>query len=137
MDQRFTRAWDDLDRARTRVGSFSKAIKGAPSRDLIAALAGVGSQDSVAANVLATELLNRQARAPFLGAFLVSATVFAAIFILDLVYTGTALILESGERGYVLAALTATSAVSSLFLFLVWKGRIRPPRLKAGSPPSY
>ena len=129
MDRRFGEVWKEMDSRRRAGEPLPDVLRRAPTRDLIAALAAAGERDPVAANALATELLNRQARAPFLGAFLVCVGVVAATFVVDTVLTGDPLLVlaESSLRGYVMAALTSVLGLLSLLLYVSWRGRIRWP----------
>lgn len=98
--------------------------------ELVGALASAGRRNSVMANAIATELLNRMRRAPFLGAFLVSLATLISIFGLDYAYTGTFLWLdvETGPRAAVLVGISLTLCLVSLFLMLAWRGRFRALR---------
>jgi hypothetical protein len=127
MDRRFRQVWEDMD-ARRRAGEpLSAMLRKAPTRDVIAALAGVGDQDPVAANVIATELLNRQARAPFFGAFLVCIGIAIATFVVDTILTGGPIhvLSESSARGYVMAGLSASVGVVALLMYVSWRGHLR------------
>jgi hypothetical protein len=130
MDRRYVEAWERL-RARRASGEPLPAIlRGCGSADLVAALAGAGRDDAVAANAIATELLNRQVRAPFFGAFLVSATVVLGIFVTDYLDTGTAFFLEGGARASLLAVVSGAAAVFSLLVYRLWRGSLPGLRMR-------
>ena len=127
MDSRFKHAWRDID-ARRRAGEpLAVLLRKAPTRDVIAALAGAAADDPVAANAIATELLNRQARAPFLGVFLVCTGFTLATFVVDTILTGNPLLVlaESSARGYIMAGLSALVAAFALLMYVSWRGRVR------------
>ena len=127
MDRRFERVWEKLQARRHAGEPLPDILKHASSRELIAMLAAGASHDAVTANAIATELLNRQERAPFLGAFLVAVSITLATFVVDTLLTGTPLftLTASSTRGYVLAALTSGVAAFSLLMYLSWRGKAR------------
>lgn len=99
-------------------------LDGSSTRQLVAALAAAAAGDDVSANAIATEILNRERRAPYLGAFLVSSTTLVLIYVLDYIYTRTLLILDTSPRAVILALFTGAIAGASLVTFLMWRGRL-------------
>lgn len=130
MDRRYAQAWEDIHARRRSGEPMSAILRHAPSKDLVAALAAVGKDDPVAANAIATELLNRQVRAPFLGAFLVSASLAIAVFVTDYVDTGTWVFLEGGTRATLLALVSVLTAVFSLLVYGLWRGSMPGLRMR-------
>lgn len=125
MDIRFQHAWEELAARREAGERMPDLLLKARTRDLIGALAGSAAQDPVAANAIATELLNRQLRAPFLGAFLVGVGLIVATFVVDEILTDAPLfaLSESSTRGYVVTAIAAVVACFSLVMLLAWRRR--------------
>lgn len=125
-DARFTRQWDALNERARPPASLAAAIRHAPSRSLVAALAAV--DEPVAANVIATELLNRLERARFLGAAVASAAALATFAVTEWAVTGTLVLEEATTRGHVLVGFLASVTVASAFCYALWLGRM--PRLR-------
>lgn len=125
MDRRFERVWRRMEEEKRAGVPFPEVIGKARNEELVAALAAASPRDAVAANALATELLNRLHRGPFLGAFVVSLTTVLLVYALDYVYTGTFLFLDIGPRANLLTALTVGMAGVSLASYLMWRGRLR------------
>lgn len=123
MDSRFKTVWDEFERRRDRGEPFDAILDRATVAELVAALAGAAKVDAVAANAIATALLNRERRAPFLGAFLVSFTTVVMIYVLDFAFTGTLLFLDSGLRAYLLVAFSGAVGLFSLCSWMLWRGR--------------
>lgn len=131
MDRRYEKAWRELNDRRSRGEPFDQVIQTASDRQLIASLAATGpDREPVAANAIATELLNRLHRKPYLGAFVVSSTTFVLLYVLDYVYTGTFLLLDDGARANLLAAFSFLTALVSLATWQMWRGRLARLRLK-------
>lgn len=122
MEARFRRVWLDMAARRDGGEPFERVVRTAPTATLVAALAAASEEDALAANVIATEILNRTRRAPYLGAFLVSVTMLGAIFALDFIYTGTPLFLDSGARAYALVGLSTGIALVSVASWFLWRG---------------
>lgn len=129
MEQRFSRVWRDIESRMDKGESLAVIIRKAPTRALVAALAAAPLDNPVAANAIATELLNRERRAPYFGAFLVGITILVLHITLDALYTGTPFILESGTRGYILQAGLVTTIAFSAVAFSMWRGRFRRLRM--------
>lgn len=136
MERRFVSIFDRLSERKTRGETFHGILKGSPNDELVAALAVAGKEDAVAANAIATELLNRLRRAPFLGAALVSLSIIVAIYILDFAYTGTFLLLDSNDHAPVLAALTAGLGVLTVLFLAMGLGAFRTLRMRLLGPPT-
>lgn len=128
MERRFSSVFDALAE-RVRGEGFRAILRQSDNDELVAALAAAGATDPVAANAIATELLNRLRRAPFLGAFFVSFTTLIMIYALDYLYTGTFLLLDSGPRGYILAGVSVGIAGLSALFLLMWRGAFRGLRM--------
>jgi len=127
MALRFEGSWDALARIPAGPGRAA-ALRHAPSRALIAALSAGAGRDPAFANAIATELLNRQQRAPFFGAFVASATFAVAIVVVDLLDTGTPFTLEGGPHEALMEVLTLAMAGLSLLAFFLWRGHL--PRFR-------
>jgi H+/Cl- antiporter ClcA len=129
MERRFTRAWHDLEERAENGGGLPRALSRTRTPDLVAALAGASKEDPVAANVIATELLNRTRRAPYMGACFVSVLVVFMTFIFELVYTGSFAFDEAHRRAWSIIILSATAAFFSFALYKRWLHL--PHRLRA------
>lgn len=123
MDSRFRREWEGLIAGKADGDSVTHV----PSEHLIAGLAAATDQDPALANAVATELLNRIRRAPYLGAALVSATLALATLLLDYLYTGTFLVLEGNGLWLIEVALVITASFS-LMAYAMWRGAL--PRVR-------
>lgn len=131
MDRRFERAWSHVAERRDRGERLDQIISGLSDEQLVAALATVGSnREPVAANAIATAMLNRLHRKPFLGAFVVSWTTLVLIYMLDFVYTGTFLLLDGGLRANLLAAFSFVTALVSFVSWQMWRGHGRLSHLR-------
>ena len=123
MDRRFVRAWSQVAERRDRGERLDLIISDLSDEQLVAALATVGTdREPVAANAIATAMLNRLHRKPFLGAFVVSLTTFVLIYVLDFAYTGTFLLLDGGARAHLLAAFSFVTALVSFASWQMWRG---------------
>lgn len=127
MDTRFQTVFDALIDERAQRGNFRAALARSTDDELVGALAVAGTRDALLANAIATELLNRLRRAPFLGACLVSLSFLLSIYGLDYAYTGTFLWLDvdSGVRAAILAGISFALTIVSAFLFFAWRGSFR------------
>lgn len=128
MDKRFASALDRLLDHGERGPRFATALRRAATSELVAALATARLTDAVAANAIATELLNRVRRGPLLGAFYVSLTTVVAIYVLDYVFTGTFLLLEEGTRARILVGISLLIAAMSGSFLAIYRGLF--PRLR-------
>lgn len=129
MERRFLSVFDQLAHRQTRGEPWLSILRASPNDELVAALAVAGKEDPVAANAIATELLNRLRRAPFLGAAAVSLTTLVAIYLLDYIYTGTFLLLDTSPRANILAGISFVILLLSVILFLMWRGYFRSLRM--------
>lgn len=105
MDARFKRVWNGFDRRRDAGETLPEILRKATAQELVAALASAPPPgDAVAANAIATELLNRLRVARILGfAFLLP--VFAvAVILADAYITGAWGVLDSGAITIAVAA---------------------------------
>lgn len=127
VDRRFVKVWEDIGARRQAGEPLQDILKRCTTSDLVAALAGAGEEDPVAQNAMATEVLNRQARAPFLGAFLVSLSFFVGVFVFDVLFTEGPLLAEASLRAYALAAMAGVSAAVSGVMWFAWRGHFRAP----------
>lgn len=125
IDTRFRRAWRGIEEERRSGRPLPEVIARRDDKDLVAALAGAGKGSAVEANAIATELLNRLGRRPYLGAAIASATSFLLIHLLDFAYTGTPLVLDSGARANTLGIISFLSALAAILCGLLWRGRLR------------
>lgn len=125
MERRFDAVLDGMLARRAEGEPFDQLLHSMSDRDLVAALAAAGKREPMLANVLATELLNRIHRVPFLGAFYVSATLFAAIFVFDWILAGEPFVLTTGPHAVFLAILTAALAILSLMMLMLSRGRLK------------
>lgn len=130
MDRRFASVFDAIADERAKGKPFLEVLHASPNDELVAALAVAGGRDPVAANAIASELLNRLRRAPFLGAAVVSATTIVLVYGLDYAYTGSFLLLDAGPRASILVAATSFMLVVSLMLLLMWRGYFRGLRMR-------
>lgn len=122
VDRRFDAEWLAIERldGAERV----RAIRGAASSSLVAALSA-RAENSALRNAIATELLNRQGRAPFLGASIASVSFVIAMILLDWIDTRTLFVLEGGPHAYFMEVLMLAVAAFSLVAYLLWRGRFR------------
>lgn len=130
MDRRFERVWKGMQEKKQGGVPFPEVIGRATNEELVAALAAGAREDPAGANALATELLNRLHRAPFLGAFIASLTTVVLIYGLDYVYTGTFLFLDNDARANILAAASILIALVSLLSYQLWRGKLRELRFR-------
>gem|GEM_PF-5912178 len=118
MDTRFVRTWRRADSRRRGGERFDRVLASMPSAHLVEALAGAGKEDPVAANAIATEILNRMRRARLFGAFLGVTLVTLACGLLlvgvDFAMTRTIGLLETSPLGLDVAAVGVASLVLAL-----------------------
>lgn len=117
VDTRFVRTWRRADDRRRHGERFDRVLSSMSSAELVEALAGAGKEDPVAANAIATTILNRLRRGRLFGAFLgvglvllVGGLVLVAV---DLAMTGTFGLLETSPMGLDVAAVGAASLGAS------------------------
>lgn len=87
MDSRFVAVWHEM-RAKRNKEPFDRTLAHAEPDTLVQALAGAGTEDPVAANAIATELLNRLRRARYFGAFLATAGIAIVLLVFDILVNG-------------------------------------------------
>lgn len=114
MDTRFTRTWHEMDALRDRGEPFDRVLRQATNRELVEGLAGAGTEDAVAANAIATHLLNRLRRARYVGALVVAVVMVLALVLVDAFFTGTWGVLEGGPHILTLGLLAIAIALVAL-----------------------
>lgn len=119
-DSRFEAAYARVAAARRAPRGLRKARRD----DLVAALAVAGTRDPPFANALATELLNRMRRAPYLGAAISLAACFLALVITNWIDVGRPVFLETGPRAELLDGLALLLGVSAILALLVYRGHL-------------
>ncbi len=130
MDARFTRAYNTISERRDSGEPLVRILRSISTRQLIAALAGAPlGEDELLANVVATELLNRQRRAPFLVVFLVNISLLITTFIFDALLLDSSLLVLTTVETRVIAVASAVFAALSGIAFLLWRGKF--PRVQA------
>lgn len=118
-DVRFEAAYREAEQARGRP---PKGLRALPRAELVAALAIAAAKDPAFANAIATELLNRLRRAPFLGASVACAIACVAIVMTNWVDAGTLLPLETGPRAGFLDALALFLGAAAFLAFIMYRG---------------
>lgn len=115
--------WVEIETRIARGESPAAVLALSSTRSLVAALAASAFHDPVQANAIATEILNRERRAPWFGAFIASVTTLVLVYGLDFLYTGTLLVFDVGARARILTAVSALVWILAVASFLAWRGR--------------
>lgn len=122
VEKRFERVWETIVQRRQAGEKLPAILEDCTTAELIAALASAGRDDEKAANVIATHLLNRQRRGPFLGASVVSFATLVAVYVSDFLLFGSPFQLAGGPISQMLAVFSLIVALFSLSTFAMWRG---------------
>lgn len=129
MDVRFRRTWQRANERRRSGEGLDHVMRTMSSEELVEALAGAGGEDAVAANAIATAILNRMHQARFFGAALGIALVsfVGGLFFLawDVLVSGALGTIEHAPFELDLVALGLTSLGTALVAvvgaLLLWR----------------